>query len=284
MAAAFPLHDIYYTSSMFSCRSRGSGLIASHLRLAVVGGPAPADKRDLLAWADRQLAEAEAAGCELLVLPQQTFGDRDEGAAMLSDAPELRALAQAVGRRRVATAFGYVEQCSGRRHHAIQMIDANGLAVANYRAAHLGPDASTAGLSPGHWLNQVSLEGLGIGLLGDHDLSAPEPARALALAGAAVLAMPCDSAGIPPDIVTVLLRARAFENGCAIAFANRAAAPLSAIIGPDGVPLAEATDGLAVADVPRVRPTEAVSRLAARRPLLYQRLSSPHAQDRAPRD
>jgi 5-aminopentanamidase len=259
-------------------------LTASSLRLAVVGGPLPADTQDLLAWADRRLREAAAARCELLVLPQQTFGAYEEQEALLSDAPELRALAQAVARHGVATVFGYVEQCSGRRHHAIQMIDASGLAVANYRAAQLAPKTSAAGLSPGNWLNQVGLGGLGVGLLGDHDLSAPEPARALALAGAAILAIPSDSAGIQPDIVTVLLRARAFENGCAIAFANRAAAPASAIIGPDGVQLAEVADGLGIADVPRVRPTEAVSRLAARRPLLYQRLSSPHAQDRAPRD
>jgi hypothetical protein len=69
-----------------------------------------------------------------------------------------------------------------------------------------------------------------------------------------------------------------------VAFANRSAAPTSGIFGADGMLLAEVGEGIAVADVSLGRPPEAASRLAARRPLLYQRLSSPHVQDRAPRD
>ncbi|MGD9509497.1 MAG: nitrilase-related carbon-nitrogen hydrolase [Geminicoccaceae bacterium] len=259
-------------------------MTASSLRLAVAGGPAPAHARDALAWAERRMSDAAAARAELLVLPQQTFGGCGEEEALLSDDPVLRTLAQAAARHGVATAFGYVEQCTGRRHHAVQLVDARGLALANYRAAHLAAEATTAGLSAGNWFNQVRLGGLAVGLLADHDLLAPEPARALALAGATILAVAADIAGLPPEIVTALLRARAFENGCGLVFANRAAEPASAILGPDGTLLAGTVDGIAVADVPQVRPAEAASRLAARRPLLYQRLSSPHAQDRAPRD
>lgn len=259
-------------------------MIESSLRLAVAGGSAPAGSENALAWVERRLSEAEAAHADLLVLPQQVFGGCAEQEALLSDDPVLRALARTIARHGVATVLGYVEQCTGRRHHAVQVIDARGLALANYRATHLAPEAAAAGLSSGNWFNQVRLGGLAVGLLADDDLSAPEPARALALAGAAVLAIPADTAGIPPDIVTALLRARAFENGCAVAFANRAAEPASAIFGPDGMLLAGTADRIAVADVPVARPAEAVSRLAARRPLLYQRLSSPHAQDRAPRD
>lgn len=256
----------------------------SSLRLAVAGGSAWSDPQDALIWAERQLAEAASARADLLVLPQQLFGACGEEQALLSDDRSLRALAQAVARHGVATAFGYVEQCTGRRHHAVQLVGAGGLALANYRAAHLTPDAMAAGLSPGNWLNQARLGDLAVGLLGDDDLSVPEPSRALALAGSAVLAIPADISGAPAEIVTALLRARAFENGCAVAFANRASAPPSMIVGPDGSPLAQVPEGLAVAEVPRTRPPEAASRLAARRPLLYQRLSSPHAQDRAPRD
>jgi predicted amidohydrolase len=284
MAGAFRLHDIYHISSMFSRCTGGLAVTASSLRLAVAAGTAPPRAEDALSWVERRLVEAEQAQADLLVLPQQMFGACAEGEALLSDDPALRALARAVARHGVAAAFGYVEQCTGRRHHAVQMIDAGGLALANYRATHLGAVATAAGLSPGHWLNQVRLGDLAVGLLSDDDLTAPEPARALTLAGAVVLALPADTTAIPPDVTVALLRARAFENGCAVAFANRATTPASMIVGADGTPLAQAVDGIAVAEVPRARPPEAASRLAARRPLLYQRLSSPHAQDRALRN
>jgi predicted amidohydrolase len=254
------------------------------LRLAVAGGSAWSGPHDALAWAERQLAEAADARADLLVLPQRLLGDCGEEQALLSDDRLLRALAQAVARHGIPTAFGYVEQCTGRRHHAVQLVGAGGLALANYRAAHLTSDAVAAGLSPGNWLNQVRLGDLAVGLLGDDDLSVPEPSRALALAGSAVLAIPADISDAPAELVTALLRTRAFENGCAVAFANRGSAPASMIVGPDGRLLAQVPEGFAVAEVPKTRPAESASRLAARRPVLYQRLSLPHAQDRAPRD
>jgi predicted amidohydrolase len=97
----------------------------------------------------------------------------------------------------------------------------------------------------------------------------------------AILALPADLGSESAALMPSLLRARAFENGCAIAFANRADHPASMIIGPDGDVLAESLRGLAVADVSTTRPAEAARRLAARRPLLYQRLTSSHPPDEA---
>src|SRR4029077_6420973 len=102
---------------------------------------------------------------------------------LLSDAQSLRAIAAAAARHKVAIVCGYLERCTGRKHEAVQAIDLNGRALANYRQTHLGPGATERGVSPGQWLTQVRIDAAGIGLLLGEDVLAPEPARALALAG-----------------------------------------------------------------------------------------------------
>ena len=254
--------------------------MAGRFRLAVAGGLAAARADVALAWADERLAEAAAAGADLLVLPQALLGED----ALLSDAPAVLLLAQAVARYRVPTVFGYVEHCSGRRHHAAQVIDADGRAVVNYRATHLAAGSLAAGLTPGNWLNLALVGSRRIGLLADADPLAPEVARALTLAGAVVLAAPAGPSDLSPDLAAAVLRVRALENGRALAFASRDTSPPSLIVGPTGEPLASAGAGLAIAEVPLTPPAEIASRLAARRPLLYQRLTSPHPPDTAPHD
>ncbi|MFO1050317.1 MAG: nitrilase-related carbon-nitrogen hydrolase [Geminicoccaceae bacterium] len=249
-------------------------------RLGVAGGLTAARPDAVLAWAEARLAEAADAGADLLVLPQALLGEE----AMLSDSLAVLLLAQAVARHRVPTVFGYVEHCSGRCHHAVQAIDAEGRALVNYRATHLAADSLAAGLVPGAWLNLALVRSVRIGLLADADPLAPELARALTLAGAVVLAAPAGLSDLPPELAAAVLRVRALENGCALAFASRGMSPPSLIVGPTGAPLASAEQGLAVAEVPLTPPAEAASRLAARRPLLYQRLTSPHPPDTAPRD
>lgn len=249
-------------------------------RLAVAGGLAATRPGGALAWAAERLAEAASAGADLLVLPQALLGEE----ALLSDDPALLRLAQVVARCGVATVFGYVEHCSGKRHHAVQVIDAAGRAIVNYRATHLAAGSQAAGLAAGAWLNLALVRSVRVGLLADADLLAPEVARALTLAGAAVLATPAGPTDLAPELAAALLRVRALENGRALAFASRGTSPPSLIVGPTGAPLASAELGLAIAEVPLVPPAEAASRLAARRPLLYQRLTSPHPPDAAPRD
>jgi hypothetical protein len=48
------------------------------------------------------------------------------------------------------------------------------------------------------------------------------------------------------------------------------------LVGPDGTILAQASAGLAVADLPTAPGEQALMRLAGRRPPLYQRLTVPH--------
>jgi predicted amidohydrolase len=250
------------------------------LRVAVAAVPERADgPQAALAAAERLLAAAR--GARLLVLPQRflTGGAALETAAILSDAPPLRALGELARRHGIAVACGYLECCSGRIHDAALFIDERGCALANYRRTHLEAGVDPDTLAPGQWLNQVSFAATRLGLLLGADIEAPETARALALAGAAILLLPGERGADPGAITPAVLRARAFENGCAVAFANLgkgADAPPAMLVGPDGTILAQATSGLAVADLPAPPGGPAPSRLAGRRPPLYQRLTLPH--------
>ncbi len=99
---------------------------------------------------------------------------------------------------------------------------ASGRIAATYRKLHLfdvavddGPaDTESARVLPGDRAVVADVEGIGLGLSICYDLRFPELYRALALAGAAVLAVPAvftERTG--RDHWEVLLRARAIENG-----------------------------------------------------------------------
>lgn len=258
----------------------------SLLRVAAAAiGTTPRDDAEALDLAGRALDAAAAAGARLLLLPQRLLGGAACG--ILSDAPPLRALGEAAGRRGVALACGYLEHCSGRRHDAALFIDGQGGALANYRRTHAEPAGDAAAeVAPGHWLNLVRFAGGKVGLLVGADIEAPEPARALALAGASLLAVAARGFGPDGAMAEAVLRTRAFENGCGLLFANLdgpAGAPAALIVGPDGAVLASAATGIAVADLPMERPEAGHRRLATRRPPLYHRLVLPHATEEAPR-
>ena len=167
--------------------------------------------------------------------------------------------------------------CTGRLHDAALFIDQRGHALVNCRRVHLRAEEAALGLAPGHWLAQVTFGDQRLGLLLGLDLDLPEPARALALAGATVLLVPTALGAEATASLEPVVRARAIENGCVVALANQLAevgAPPSRIVGPDGAVLAAAAVGLAVADVPTGRPAATAALLAGRRPELYRRLAA----------
>ena len=109
-----------------------------------------------------------------------------------------------------------------RPHNTAVVIDPSGRIAARYRKVHLfdvavedGPQTTeSAKVTPGEGLVAVDLSGTRLGLSICYDLRFPELYRALALAGAEVLAVPSDfSARTGRDHWEVLLRARAIENG-----------------------------------------------------------------------
>ena len=129
---------------------------------------------------------------ELLCVPQRLL--RRTPRLRPSEAPPLRAIAAAAARSQAASPsrVAYLEQCTGRTHEAAQAHrPERPCALANYRQTHLVPEATRRGLRRANGLTKSNWHRR-LGLLLGEDMRAPEPARALALAGAAMLALPAD--------------------------------------------------------------------------------------------
>jgi predicted amidohydrolase len=263
------------------------------MRIAVHhGAPLPSDVAGNLARIAALTAAAAGSGAQLLVLPQLFLAGPcpDEAAARavaeLSDGPAARRVAAIARERGIAILCGYLELCTGRLHDSALLVDAAGCALANYRRTHLLPGDVTAGLTRGQWLTVVPFAGRKLGILIGADIEAPEPARALALAGAEILLLPAHHGAGTEIVGTAVLPARAFENGLAIAYANAdpsGQGPRSRLLGPDGSVAAVAEHGLAVADLLAGPHAPALERLAARRPRLYQKLAAAIPGEDGPR-
>jgi predicted amidohydrolase len=130
----------------------------------------------------------------------------------------------------------------------VQLIDADGVRLANYRKTHLFGDIDHDAFSPGTDETVIAeLDGWRVGLLICYDVEFPENVRRLALAGADFVAVP--TAVMPPYdfVATHMVPTRAFENGVFVAYANRCEVEngleyigLSCVCGPDGADLARA--------------------------------------------
>ncbi|MEK0084785.1 nitrilase-related carbon-nitrogen hydrolase [Benzoatithermus flavus] len=262
------------------------------MRIAALhGAPHSGDVAANLARIDGSAAAAAARGAELLVLPQFFLaGAPSEGPsasqlAQTSDGPGARALAAIARARAVAILCGYLELCTGRLYDSALLVDAAGCARANYRRTHLRPAEEAAGLTRGHWLSVAPLGQEKLGILIGADIEAPEPARALALAGSRILVVLAAHGPEAAIVGSALLRTRAFENACPLVYANgstAAGAPRSCLLGQDGSVLAEAeAAGLVVADLP-VAAAPPASR-PRRRPRLYQKLAAAIPSEDGPR-
>jgi predicted amidohydrolase len=241
--------------------------------LAIAASAAPAGRFNAAGCTERLAERAGVAGADLLLLP---FRGREapiadaaaaEAVAEPSDGPTAARMAALAARTGVAILFGYVEHCSGRRHDSLQLVDAGGHSLANYRRAHLEGDRERQLFSPGHWLAAMPLHGHQLGMLGGFDLAFPEAARALRLIGCDLLLV---AGGGNPARESVLAPARAIENGFHVALAG----PVPCLIGPSGERVGELLAGgeLLMASVPPMRPGHGSHIIAARRPRLYQRL------------
>jgi predicted amidohydrolase len=241
------------------------------------------------------IAEAAALrGARLLVLPQLFLSGRPAEPASaaqrsgeLSDGPAARRLSEIAVAHGLGLLCGYAELCSGRLYDAALFVDDRGIAIANYRRIHLVPEQDEPVFTHGQWLTVVPFHGLRLGLLIGADLDGPEQARSLALAGAAVLLVAGGHGPAAGAIGEAMLRTRAAENGCALAFANgdpRPGAPASCVVGADGSVLATTSSGgLAVAEIAARGSDRVLARDLARRPRLYQRLVAPLPGEEAPR-
>jgi len=235
-----------------------------------------------------QLAQ-EATDADLLVLPEMfltgyNIGVEAVGAlAEPQDGPSAQAIATLAKNSGVAILYGYPERADdGQIYNAVQLIDASGQRLCNYRKTHLFGDLDNSMFSAGgDDFPLVELNGWTLGFLICYDLEFPENTRRLALAGAELILVPTANM-VPFDFVAdVTVRARAFENQCYVAYANYCGQEgeiqycgQSSIAAPDGQRIAQAglDEALIVARLDRqlMLDSRAANRyLLDRRPELY---------------
>lgn len=201
-----------------------------------------------------QLAQ-EATDADLLVLPEMfltgyNIGVEAVGAlAETQNGPSAQSIAALAKNSGVAILYGYPERgADGQIYNAVQLIDANGQRLCNYRKTHLFGDLDNSMFSAGDDdFPLVELNGWKLGFLICYDLEFPENTRRLALAGAELILVPTANM-VPFDFVAdVTVRARAFENQCYVAYANYCGQEgeiqycgQSSIAAPDGQRIAQA--------------------------------------------
>ncbi|CRM28876.1 carbon-nitrogen hydrolase family protein [Pseudomonas sp. 8 R 14] len=241
-----------------------------------------------------QLAH-EASGADVLVLPEMFLTGYNIGAeavgalAEAQDGESAQAVAEIAQSAGLAILYGYPERAEdGQIYNAVQLIDAHGQRLCNYRKTHLFGDLDHSMFSAGDDdFPLVELNGWKLGFLICYDLEFPENTRRLALAGAELILVPTANM-VPFDFVAdVTVRARAFENQCYVAHANYCGhegdiqyCGQSSIAAPDGQRIAQAglDEALIVGTVDRQSILDARAAnhyLQDRRPELYGPLYKP---------
>ena len=282
--------------------------------IAAVAAPFGRDVEEDLARIARLLAQARAAGAELVVLPESALGGYvREGAAgpgaspapdvpagLDPDGPEIAALAALAGDTVVCA--GYTEAGGGHLYSSAVCVNGDGV-LGHQRKVHLPPGERFA-FRAGDGFAAFDTPAGRIGMLLCYDKLFPEAVRALALDGAEIAcclaAWPADRHDPAPRVrddrqarhFAVVDQARAIENQIFFASSNQTGpwGPLrflggAQVVDPDGVVLAStgARGGLAVAraDLAEIRASRAViDHLADRRPETYDPLASAGADVR----
>jgi predicted amidohydrolase len=200
----------------------------------------------------RQALRAAAAQARLAIFPEMfltgyNIGDAVFDLAEPADGPSAAAVESIARESGISILYGYPERSGPRVFNAARLVHPTRGPIANYRKTHLYGAEEKRLFAPGDDLVTAELDGLKVGILICYDVEFPEAVRALALAGAELVAVP--TALIEPfDIVSrTLVPARAFENQVYVAYAgmcgregNLGYCGLSCIVGPDGRDLARA--------------------------------------------
>lgn len=254
--------------------------------------PLPLDIDGNLTRLERQARAAALDGAQLLVCPEMFLTGYNIGSEAVNRlaqardgmaAAQVAAIAQSAG---IAILYGYPERSiDDQIYNAVQLIDAKGHSLCNYRKTHLFGELDKAMFVPGSdEFPIVELNGWRLGLLICYDLEFPENARRLALAGADLILVPTANMAPYDFVCEVTVRARAFENQSYLVYANYCGSEgdihycgLSSMCAPDGslAAMAERSETLLIATLEpeRVRASRAINTyFGDRRPELYTAL------------
>lgn len=173
----------------------------------------------------RRAAEIVAgADADLIVLPELWLSgydlDRVHESAVEPDSPALGALRQSAATAGTAIVVGFAERRGGQVTNALAMIDERGELAAVYRKVQLFGQEQKV-FDAGEELAVTELAGRRVGSLICFDMEFPEPARALARAGADLLVTA--SANMEPFYSDhrIASQARALDNRLPHLYCNR---------------------------------------------------------------
>jgi len=269
------------------------------MRAAAVQLSSTPDRDRNLAAADRLVREAAAAGAELVVLPEKwpVLGTPEQTAAGAEplDGPTLgwaRSIAQELGIDLIAGSVSEALDGEARNANTSVHVGPDGSDRARYRKVHMFDvevgdtryRESDTDLPGSEAVLTRTAGGVEVGMSVCYDLRFPELYRALAVAGARVLAVPSAfTLATTREHWEILLRARAIEDQAFVVAANQVGehAPglrsggRSMIVDPWGVVLAQAPDKetwvIAELDLDRLAEIRRkVPSLANRRPEAYR--------------
>jgi predicted amidohydrolase len=248
----------------------------------------PGDVEANITSAEEAAARAKAGGADLLILPEMflsgyAIGELAFELAESADGASARRMAEAARRHAIAILYGHGANGEGGHcYNAATLVDARGRHRTTYRKTHLLGDDERTVYSPGNDLGRPhALNGVRVGVLVSYDAEFPEAVRALASHGADLICIPAATCADRRHVPDVLIPARAVENGCFVAFANRcwrenttAYAGQSTVVAPDGSVIARTARDedmiFANIDLPAYqRAREASPYLDDRRPELY---------------
>jgi predicted amidohydrolase len=217
--------------------------------------PAPLDVAGNLARLETAARKAAQAGAQLLLCPEMCITGYAIGApavqalAQTADGAWADAVAAMAQRHQIAVVYGYPERgADDAVFNAAQWIDATGRRCLNYRKTYLfgALDRAQFAAAPAS-ATTLDFHGWKVGLLICYDVEFPEATRALALAGADLIAVPTANMADYDFVARSLVPVRAYENQLFVAYANFTGLEgaleyggLSVVAGPDGVPLAQA--------------------------------------------
>lgn len=256
----------------------------------------PGDVAANLAILRRAAGDAAGQGARLLILPELFLTGYNLGADLAAlaeplDGPTLQAVGEAARASGLAILTGFCERDGARLYNSAVLVERDGSLQACYRKCHVYGPMENAVFSAGEALVRTTVDGVRIGLLVCYDVEFPETARAHALAGVDLLAVPTTLSAPYDNVARLLVPARAMENQIYLAYANRVGAEnglryvgQSCIVDPDGRDLARAdaaSEALIVAEVAPVdRGALAYDYLRDRRPALYAPLTAPRLEER----
>ena len=225
------------------------------MRVSLVQMAAGLDPAENLATIGRLLADAAAAGPDLVVLPEAVMHDFGSPDTPLGPAAEpldgrfVSTLSALARERGVTVVAGMFERSTdaARPYNTLVGLGPDGSLLATYRKTHLydsfGYRESDRLLAGPPEAVVLQVAGTQVGLMTCYDLRFPEQARALVDAGADLLVMPAAWVAGPlkEDHWSTLLRARAIENTAYVAAAaqcGRAYCGCSMLVDPMGVAVA----------------------------------------------